>query len=165
MNQHVNRMPSRRPEQHLRKIKAALELRKWVIQPVDGSQARPYSYAYTIGLIENGGVAELLVTGMPHELAEHILNGLAEFMLANAGLPPSEWDVAVSDDISQALKPVWVTRPSNDVPMHMAVAYYKTRLIPAVQYVWPTLQGQYPWDEQWPEPLVQPVGGSGRPMQ
>lgn len=139
-------------------------MRKWVIQPVDGSETRPFFYAYTIGLTESGGIGDLLVTGMPHELAAHVLNEISEFMLANSGLPPSEWDVTVEDEI-HTLRPVWITRPSNEVPMHMAVAYYGTRLVPAIQYVWPTSRGHYPWDEGWPEMLVQPVGGSGRPMQ
>lgn len=142
-----------------------MKVRKWMIQPVDASLGQPFRYAYTIGLVENGGVAELLIAGVPHELSAHILDGLSEFMLANSGFPPSEWDVPVGDETSYQLKPVWISRPSNEMPMNMAVAYYGTRLVPTVQYVWPTDEGSYPWDEQWPQSLIQPVGGNGRPMQ
>lgn len=140
-------------------------MRKWVIQPVDASLGQPFRYAYTIGLTENGGIAELLVAGVPHELAAYILDELSRFVLANSGHPPSEWDVAVDDEQSYQLKPVWVTRPSNEMPMNMAVAYYGTRLVPTVQFVWPTGDGVYPWDEEWPQALIQPVGGRGRPAQ
>jgi len=150
-----------RYERHVESVRGNVEKYGWSIQAVFPTEDDPgVVFAYTIGLIGKGCVCELLIAQLPFDAMATLLNQIAASMLENGGVPPSEWPMG---DSEYMLRSVWVPGPDAMYPLGMAGAYYGVEAVPAIQYVWPGREHQYPWDESWPEEWVQPVGGAGRP--
>lgn len=120
----------------------------------------PY-FAYTVGLLDRGCAAEVMMSGLPIELMHQILNEIAASMANGNGMPPATWELAGG----YHMVPVFITHPAEPLWPGAARLYYGRDLIPMVQYVWPAEDHTYPWDETWPyEADAQPVGGTGRPL-
>jgi uncharacterized protein DUF4262 len=148
-------------------IQAIVEKHGWAIQgcqPTHG-QVGP-TFAYTIGLIQRGCAAEVLVSGLPITLLQKILNQIAASMLNGNGMPPTSWELPGNGERTYTMKPVFVTRTEEPLVPLMAMRYYQRPGVPIIQYVWPSEDGSYPWDPQWPyDADAQPVGGTGRPLE
>lgn len=157
--------PIHDPEAYIEQVRAVVRDKGWAIQSVystTGPKSAAASYAYTIGLIERGCVAEVLVSGLPVTLAADLLNEIAVSMTENGGMPPSQWDVSGGKG-EYIMVPVWFSRGNEEVSVNVARRYYNETNVSVVQYVWPSINGSYPWDDEWPDHNYQPVGGSGKP--
>ncbi len=149
-------------DKYLLDVQRVVETHGWAVQgvvPNDGEPGVPF--AYTIGLIERGCAAEVLAAGLPLEILHPMLNQIATSMTSTGGMPPTSWTLPGGYE----MKPVFLTRHSEPLIPGMAFRYYNTDQVPVVQYVWPSEDHFYPWDERWPHgPDTQPVGGVGRPL-
>lgn len=135
----------------------------WMIQgvfPTEDSEPGSVQFAYTIGLIERGAAAEILMAGLPLEGLHAILNEIAQSTLDNNGIPPATWPLR---DGYEA-KPVFLGVNDPTYSVGQACNYYKTNRVLAIQYVWPDSNFRYPWDEDYDTRMPQPVGGVGRPL-
>jgi hypothetical protein len=110
-------------------------------------------FAYTIGLHERG-LPELLVTGMPPERANLVLNSVADYLLRGGRPVPGERMLIGGElllDFVQVQHPI----------AHLKFAYsiYGPDLR-ALQLVWPDDQGHRPWCAEFSNDGVrQPVFG------
>lgn len=142
---------------YLDQIQAMIRDHGWAVQGVFATEDsdQRYDFAYTVGLIQRGCTAELLIAGIPMSAAAGILNEIAASM-ANTGetIPPAEWTVADG----YVLKAITFT-PRNGHELHVgaARAFYNAP-VPVAQYVWPDRGHHYPWDEGWNSELLQPYG-------
>ncbi|HSV40592.1 MAG TPA: DUF4262 domain-containing protein [Nocardioidaceae bacterium] len=122
------------------KIAGVIDANGWFVQGVEKDRWRP-GFAYTVGLTMFGH-PELLVTGMAHRAAAHLLNGLAH---------PLVWHAApafVAGDFhlwpgSPAIEIVDVAEPT--VHLVMAEGMYGSD-IRAVQLVYADDHGRWPWE-------------------
>jgi hypothetical protein len=149
-------------DQYMETVRRGIEKYGWTVQGVFPTEEDPGPYfCYTVGLLERGCAAEIMVVGLPLELGARFLNEIAASMVNGTGLPPSTWDLPGG----LVMLPVFITKQELPLLAGAANNYYGRR-IPVVQYVWPLENNVYPWDEAWPYGEdVQPVGGAGRPTQ
>jgi Domain of unknown function (DUF4262) len=121
----------------------------WVVQYITGSMP----FAYTIGLHERG-LPELLVTGMPPERANLVLNSVSGYLLRGGRPVPGERMLIGGElllDFVQVQHPI----------AHLKFAYsiYGPDLR-ALQVVWPDAHGHRPWCAEFSDHGVrQPVFG------
>ena len=110
-------------------------------------------FAYTIGLHERG-LPELLVTGMPPERANLVLNTVAEYLLDGGRPVPGERMLIGGElllDFVQVQHPI--------AHLKFAVSFYGPDLR-ALQLVWPDEHGHRPWCSEFSNGGVrQPVFG------
>jgi uncharacterized protein DUF4262 len=150
-------------EDYLRDVKALVEKHGWIIQAVQPRRGEGGpTFAYTVGLIERGCAAEIMVTGLPVKLLHAILNQIAASMANGTGMPPTTWDLPGG----YVMLPVFITKTSEPLVPLVAMQYYQRPGVPVVQYVWPAEDGSYPWQQEWPHDTeAQLVGGAGRPLE
>jgi hypothetical protein len=121
----------------------------WVVQFVEDDRT---PFAYTIGLHERG-LPELLVTGMPPERANLVLNSVAKYLVDGGRPVPGE---RISIGGQPLLDLVQVEHP--DAHLKFAVSIYGP--LKALQLVWPDDDGHRPWCAEFSNGDVrQPVFG------
>ena len=151
-------------DSYLAQIAELIKQHGWAIQmvaPVESDPLPHLSFGYTVGLLERGCAAEIMLVGLDALTTQAVLNEIAASMANGTGIPPSSWDLSGG----YMLKPVFMTRSESPLHYGVAKAYYERSGIPMVQYVWPAKNHAYPWEDGWPlGPDVQPVGGAGRPL-
>jgi hypothetical protein len=122
----------------------------WTVQFVQHDRM---PFAYTIGLHERG-LPELLVTGMPPERANLVLNTVAQYLLKGGRPVPGERMLIGGElllDFVQVQHPI--------AHLKFAVSIYGAELR-ALQVVWPDDQGHGPWCAEFSNSGVrQPVFG------
>jgi hypothetical protein len=121
----------------------------WTAQFIQG----PMPFAYTIGLHERG-LPELLVTGMPPERANLVLDTVAKYLVRGGRPVPGE-RMLIGGEL--LLEFVQVQHPV----AHLKFAYsiYGPGLR-ALQLVWPDEEGHLPWCAEFRNGDVrQPVFG------
>jgi hypothetical protein len=121
----------------------------WMVQ---GVFPREYDteapFAYTVGLTV-AGLPEIVVAGLPADLAQQILNAAARRML-DVEFQPGE----MVDDVASVSFRVMA---APDAAVNMAHHLYPARRVRALQLVWPDKDGAYPGDERWTLGDAQPV--------
>ena len=146
-------------DQHLATIREGITANGWMIQAVFGTEEGDAPFAYTIGLIQQGAPFELLIAGLPPEVAGDVLNALCKEVLDNRFIPPADFGLTPP----HTMKPVFLSQDIEPFSVGVAKAYYQSNVVPVVQYVWTDDEGHFPWDEGWPADVYnQPVGGSQR---
>lgn len=130
----------------------------WAVQGVFSTEtsALKFDFAYTVGLIARGCTAELLISGIPMQVAAAVLNEIAADMVNNGQMiPPSQW-VGGGGHVLEAK--FFVPRQGSELHLGVARAYYNRPDVPVAQYVWPDDRGYYPWDDGWDSDVLQPYG-------
>jgi hypothetical protein len=121
----------------------------WVVQFVESDQM---PFAYTIGLHPRG-LPELLVTGMPPQRANLVLNSVAQYLVKGGRPVPGE-RMLIGGEL--LLDFVQVEHP--DAHLKFAVSIYGP--LKALQLVWPDDHGHRPWCAEFSNGGVrQPVFG------
>lgn len=107
---------------------------------IDG---RRVSTSYTVGLSDNG-LPELVVFGIPAEIAKQILNRAADRLRAG------KLQRNVPLDQIATLPLVFKDVPASLASDYVHVANRRAgREVPAIQMVWPDSAGKFPWDESF----------------
>jgi hypothetical protein len=144
---------------YMDQLRAIIRDNGWAVQggevPV-GADHEGYEYAYTIGLLERGCTCELMLVGIPLQIAHPILNEVATDML-NSGMsmPPTQVDL-IPNHIFEVR--VYMPRPDTEIAITVASLFYDTPSVPMAQLVWSDNEGNYPWSRSWDPDLVQPLG-------
>lgn len=147
----------------MNQLRSTIATHGWAVQAVAPTEATPeaerFTYVYTIGLLERGCMAELLITGLPVETAASLVNEIAAEMTSGPGIPPSTWELTSGHRLVCVF---FVPRPESLVSVGVARSYYETPALPMAQYVWPDVNHNYPWDKGWSGQVRQPVPGRER---
>jgi hypothetical protein len=150
-----------------RKLVGVIEQPLWVVINVPTQVGDTgVSHAYTTGLFRNWGHPEIVVYGLENEMMRTVLNLIGEQVASGARRfqPHIAYD-NVLDGLDVMFLPV--ARPETKGDFGWAIHYYQ-RLrsppvaFPALQCVWPTMSGVWPWQPEWPARLAgrQPLIGS-----
>jgi hypothetical protein len=138
-------------------VKALIRDNGWAMQAVmpGSDNLAQFDYVYTIGLMERGCTAELMIVGLPYQMGAEMINQIALMMINSMQrIPPDE--VPLKNGLTLKSK-LFVPRVGGELHVGVARAYYGHD-IPIAQYVWPDPDGNYPWDEGWDPSMPQPVG-------
>lgn len=153
--------PSLEAQRFMEELRALIKAHGWAVQGVvpTADDMDHVEFAYTIGLLERGCMAEVLIAGLPSHDAASIINQIAAEMTSGPGIPPSVWRL---ENGVQLIAVVFVPRPGSPLNLGVAKAFYEAPALPVVQYVWPDKDGFYPWDAGWNPDIRQPVPSRGR---
>ena len=142
--------PEATMQEYLDLIYERVQRRGRVVQFVEGDRN---PFAYTIGLHERG-LPELMVTGMPPERANLVLDTVADYLVRGGRPVPGE-RMLIGGEL--LLDFVQVEHPD----AHLKFAYYfYGPAMKALQLVWPDERGHRPWCAEFNNGGVrQPVFG------
>ena len=103
-------------------------------------------YAFTIGLFQSYGHPELIIFGLPAQVAHQILGIAANAAKSGTPLDLTQPSDALINDYLCCFGEV----PLSEYYEHVGYCrwYYQGNRFPLYQIVWPSRDGLYPWDEQ-----------------
>ncbi len=112
------------------------------------------SFSYSVGLSDKEGCPEIITFGLPPDVAKAGINEAAKIMREN--------DLPTNLPVEKVLNmPVYFLEvDSARAAEYMRVANWRAnKLLPAVQMVWPDVNGNYPWSNDFDKTLAsyQPV--------
>jgi hypothetical protein len=125
----------------------------WAVQGVFGSPTSP-AFSYTVGLAAKG-LPEIIVFGLPSQVAHQFLNALGRRFTAD-GVPPLDVNLLdVAKDYPARLLPV----PREQADQYLFAAKHRYPAYTAVQLVWTDENSRFPWDAGFDPALVsrQPI--------
>lgn|SRR5690606_18113021 len=103
-------------------------------------------FTYSVGLHERFGIPEVIILGLRGELAHSLLNELAARAREGERIAAGDTLSGLLEGFDVVLLPV----PEHHIEPHFgwALWYYDGRPFPAVQLVYPTTSGIWPWDPE-----------------
>jgi hypothetical protein len=112
---------------------------------VGGDKEWP-EFTYSVGLFRTFGLAEVIILGLRGELAHSLLNELAACARAGKQYQVREMADGLLDGLQVTFRPI----PSEHVVAHFgwALWYYDGEPFPALQLVFPSTAGVWPWDSE-----------------
>lgn len=124
------------------------------INPEDPETEIPFSYS--LGLFHSYRHPEIILLGLPHEVAGTIINGIGVTVASGERIEPNRF----YDDFTNTGNVFKVVDPRH-YPEYCGYAlwFYHGDDFPVLQCVWPLKSGQYPWDEDYP-----PEGAEFQPL-
>lgn len=101
------------------------------------------SYSFTVGLFQSYGHPELIVFGLPQQVAHDILATAADAARSGSPIDLTEPTQALLTDACCE----FVAVPATAYREHVGYAlwYYEKKLFPLYQIVWPSRSGLFPW--------------------
>ena len=101
-------------------------------------------FAYSIGLFDSFEHPEVIILGLPGDVAHRILNGLADILRSGKRFADGD----ESDDLLEGYPCRFLAVPPEQVVAHFgwAMWYYDGRAFPTLQLVYPDREGHWPWD-------------------
>lgn len=115
----------------------------WSVVAVGGEGEEP-GYGYSIGLWHTFRHPEVIVFGLPPEIAQKIINNIGRAIKKGSRFS----DNATSDIIANhRLAFADVPEDCYEFFVGMGISFYEGEHFPLLQVVWPDPQGKFPWDE------------------
>lgn len=127
----------------------------WHIVSVLADEEGP-SFSYSIGLFESFGHPEVIFVGLKIELAQILINNIGYSIKEGLIYEHDQFYTDILDNYKcRMLK---VDSSNYDAYVGQAQNYYNGPF-PLLQCIYPTINGIFPWDEEWPSNLrsVQPL--------
>ena len=125
------------------KIDATIDTHGWIVMTVFPTDADGCWFSYTAGLAAKG-LPEIILTGLPGEAAQPIINGLAQRMVDGEALPT---DTPLERILANAYKPILKEIPRGRADEFMIQTKVRYPRYTALQLFWPDASGRLPWDE------------------
>jgi uncharacterized protein DUF4262 len=127
--------PNATVDDYLDELRRTMREHGWAVQYVESDRT---PFGYTVGL-HDCGLPELLITGVPAQRAERLLNTVARDMMDGKALSPGQKIAVRSGPLVEAVE---VANP--DAHMTWAVAFGGPE-VRALQLVWADGRGRWPW--------------------
>ena len=127
-----------------RKLLENVKQHGWQCTSVGAGDGTP-CFSYTIGLYQTYGYPELLLVGLPTNIAHGVLATVASAACSNKPLNISE----PTDALLEGYSYVFVRVPEQLYGEYVLSAtwYYEGNDFPLYQLVWPSVDGYFPWHE------------------
>lgn len=131
------------------------------INPDDENDTGPV-YSFSVGLYHTHGHPEVILLGLPHEVAGPIINDIGAAVAGGRRVEPGQ---AYDDFASVPLAFVAVDPAHYREYVGYALWLYGGPGFPMLQCVWPLKSGHFPWDRGYDErgATVQPLLGRAGP--
>lgn len=111
---------------------------------VEGGGDAP-AYSYSIGLWHSFGQAEVMVFGLPAEVAEDLIQAIADEADEGKHFVADSKHTGLVEDY--AVRFFAVGKAFYGEYLREALWAYEDEEFPAVQLVWPDKQGRWPWED------------------
>ncbi len=124
---------------------ANIETHGWhVINVLEDPGGPPFSYS--IGIYETLGQPEIIIVGLPHEVAHPPINDVGEALRGGKRFVPG----GVYDDLLEGYDCAFRDVPSRQYWCYLgrAVGHYGGENFPVHQLVYPDRKGRWPWDSE-----------------
>lgn len=131
-------------------IDAAIKRVGWMVQGVFTGPNTP-DFAYTVGLAAKG-LPELIIFGLPQEVAMNVLNALARKLV-------SRESVLVGTPINEVFEGcacMLIEADRENTDEYMYQAKYRYPDYQALQVFWPDDKHHWPWEEAYNKAYPQP---------
>jgi hypothetical protein len=139
----------RRPkDEHEEKVISDVKKNGLSIMHVLGDEEYP-RFSYSIGLFENYLHPEILIIGLKHDLAQILINNMAHDIKHGKVFTAKEYHEDVLDNFLCYFDVV----PKSEYKDHVgwAIWFYEGTDFPLIQCVYPTVEGKFPWDKDFPK--------------
>jgi hypothetical protein len=114
-------------------------------------------FCYSVGLWHSYGHPEVIIFGLKSALCGHVLNGINKSVANGDSFQPG----SSSMDMLEGFRCYFEAFPKEQYRNHLGWArwFYDGEDFPAVQMLWPTTSGVYPWQKNAGEDFreLQPV--------
>lgn len=137
-------------DKHDEKVFADIQQYGWHVVQILEDEVRP-AFAFSIGLFQTFQHPEIIIFGLPLEMARQVLNNIGQEIEQGK----QYWPAAAHDDILEGYKCSFlaVDRKWYAEYLGYAIWFYKGEPFPVMQCVWPDKQHRYPWDSDFNEQL------------
>ncbi|MGH0035529.1 MAG: DUF4262 domain-containing protein [Myxococcota bacterium] len=128
----------------LQRVRADIAGYGWHVGKIPGDERAP-SWAFTIGLHESFGHAELVTFGLDLETAHRLLNQIGLFVKRGQAFADGERAPGILETHTVAFRrvaPRWLSPFLGNVAW-----YYGSEDTPVLQCFWPDASGRHPWEE------------------
>lgn len=116
-------------------------------------------FSYTVGLFQTYRHPEVIIIGLRQQLCHILLNNIREDIKNGTRFQTGSFYPGVLDDFQCVMLEV----PARHFKEYAGYAlwYYVNAKFPLLQCLYPTVQGIFPWEKEWPEDIqnLQPVLG------
>ena len=116
----------------------------WAVITVPEDSEGP-GFAYSVGLVEQFGHAEVAVSGLSNDLMHRLINDAAAAIADGDTLAPGTETAALLEGYADAVRAV--AESNYGAYFGTALRYYGQQPFDAVQIFWPDRAGLYPWEE------------------
>lgn len=101
-------------------------------------------FAYSVGLFQSFAHPEVIILGLPGDIAQDILNGLADVIRSGKRCAPED----ETEDLVERYPCKFLDVPFEQMFAHFgwAIWYYDDRMFPVLQLVYPDRMGRWPWE-------------------
>lgn len=122
------------------------DVAEWGVHVVTVPEGKAAGYSFTIGLWESFGQPEVVVFGLPPQVATELLNLIADEADEGTKFTAGSRHEGLLHDY--AVRFVEVPKAQQAEFLARAQWAYEGEDFPAVQLVWPDKQGRWPWDPE-----------------
>jgi hypothetical protein len=116
-------------------------------------------FSYSVGLFKTFGHPEIVIVGLKHELAHVLINNIGFDIKNGMKYQSGQFYADILDDFQCLM--IEVNKKYYREHVGYALWYYKGDNFPLLQCIYPTVNGIYPWEKEWPEDIrdLQPILG------
>lgn len=141
-------------DQYAAQLRTIIAEHGWAVQGVHATETAP-PFSYTVGLTD-AGLPELIIIGLPTNVAGIVLNRLAKESLTEELETGRKYDLPNGDQTLPYLIGT-VSSVNRREYLKVAASLYDRHRIKALQVIWPSKEGLFPEDDGWDLAEVQPV--------
>lgn len=140
------------------KLIADIEEFGWHVLHVLEDDSGP-RFSYSIGLFKTFGHPEIILIGLKHELAHTLIDNFGHDIESGRKYQSGQFYSDILDDFRCLM--IDVKKEHYHEHFGYAKWYYKSDNFPALQCIYPTVEGVYPWENEWPADIkyLQPILG------
>ena len=124
-------------EQILKETKEKIDKFGWTV--IASELEDNFPLAYTVGLWKNFNHPEIALTGLPHKVANEVLNTVAELVSKGSTFAAGDRSTEVLHDYPVAFASI------GQAPLGAAKSIEPD--FTAIQLIWPDIDGKFPWEE------------------
>lgn len=141
------------------KILSNIEEYGWHVLKVMESEDR-IGFCYSVGLYKTFQHPEIIIIGLKPELGHILINSIGTDIQNGFTYESGMRYPNILDDFDCLM--LQVDNGYYDMYFGLGQWYYQSADFPVLQCIYPTVQGIYPWEKDWPSDLndVQPILGN-----
>lgn len=125
-----------------------------VINTTEDVENEP-EFSYSIGLFERFKQPEIIIVGLKKDLRHTLINNICNDYKEGKYLEINKYNSDILDNFECLV--VEVEKKYFDKYLGQALRYYQNESFKALQVIYPTIQGLFPWDENFPKNVIEPV--------
>jgi hypothetical protein len=125
-------------------LTANIKKHRWLVFNIMGGSETEPAFSYTVGLFETFGHPEVVISGLPNDVALAILNDIGSDVAKGLVRVPE----VLYDDILEGYPCMFKTVPSSmyDDYFGRALVFYEGTGFPVLQCLWPDALKRFPGD-------------------